>query len=179
MIGESILSLLIVETTEATEYYAIALLGCLTVIVLQMLKYESEPAHADGHALWRSMTAAIAYRVLLQVLSMSLIAFGVSYKLMLKDVLYSQKDSYGYRRLGASDYPTDEAVAWLFCSALFAVLLTLELIMISHSGFTESYNQLFRVYEETLHVWSVNWPMVITSMMKVAIFACTITLALS
>ena len=95
MIGESILSLLIVETVEAKEYYIICLLGCLTVIILQMLKYESEPAHADGHALWRSMTAATVYSGLVQVLSMGLVAFGVSYKLMLKDVLYSEKEGYG------------------------------------------------------------------------------------
>ena len=48
MLGESILSLLIVETTESKDYYMTVSLCILIVIVLQAFKFESEPSHADG-----------------------------------------------------------------------------------------------------------------------------------
>jgi hypothetical protein len=79
--------LLIVGTGEVEEYYANAAVGSLTIIVIQLLKYESEPSHADGHDLWRSMFAAQLFSVLIQLLSMRLTAFGVSYKIMLSKVV--------------------------------------------------------------------------------------------
>jgi len=51
MIGEGILSLLIVETVEARDYYFVTVFGILTIIFIQILKFESEPSHAEGHAL--------------------------------------------------------------------------------------------------------------------------------
>ena len=50
MIGEGILSLLIVETVEDAEYYLITTFGALTVIFIQVLKFESEP-HGGEHAM--------------------------------------------------------------------------------------------------------------------------------
>ena len=51
MIGEGILSLLIVETVEVGDYYVITIFGVLTIIFIQILKFESEPFHAEGHAM--------------------------------------------------------------------------------------------------------------------------------
>ena len=51
MIGEGILSLLIVETVELRDYYIITTFGVLTIIFIQILKFESEPTHAEGHAM--------------------------------------------------------------------------------------------------------------------------------
>ena len=48
MLGEGILSLLIVETIESKEYILIALFGVITMIFIQILKFESEPTHAEG-----------------------------------------------------------------------------------------------------------------------------------
>jgi len=86
MLGEAVLSLLIVDTTESTIYYVVAGVGVLTVILLQAVKFESEPSHAEGHALWRSLNWGVVYAMLVQLLSMGLIAFGVSYKVMLKSI---------------------------------------------------------------------------------------------
>lgn len=47
MLGEAVLSLLIVDTTESTKYYVVAGVGVLTVILLQAVKFESEPSHAE------------------------------------------------------------------------------------------------------------------------------------
>ena len=86
MLGETVLSLLIVDTTESSMYYIVAGMGVLTVILLQAVKFESEPSHAEGHALWRNLNWGVAYAMLVQLLSMGLIAFGVSYKVMLKSI---------------------------------------------------------------------------------------------
>lgn len=48
MIGEGILSLLIVVPAETPDYYIITTFGVLTVIFVQILKFESEPSHAEG-----------------------------------------------------------------------------------------------------------------------------------
>lgn len=50
MIGESVLALLIVDTTESEQYYAVTGLGIFTVTTLQILKYESEPHKPSRHA---------------------------------------------------------------------------------------------------------------------------------
>lgn len=188
MIGESILSLLIVETIESDEYYTIAALGCLTVIVLQMLKFESEPSHADGHALWRSMFAASLFSILIQILSMGLIAFGVSYKIMLsnvfqeelakelKDILQNAYEDEGHRRLAGVPTVTDTAVASLFSGALSIVLLSLEMMLGTHKGVTKSYQLLFHEIE-TFHIFSLNWPLMFISLFKIGIMCFTATLS--
>lgn len=109
MIGESVLSLLIVETVDSRDYYITAYLGALTVIILQILKFESEPSHSDGHALWRSMEAAVCFSVLVQILSMGLIAFGVSYKVMLTTIAtqVSTDSDYGGSACGDTVYDDD------------------------------------------------------------------------
>ena len=177
MIGESILSLLIVETIESSEYYTIAALGCLTVIVLQMLKFESEPSTADGHALWRSTTAATLFSLLIQVLSMGLIAFGVSYKIMLTTVFQDEiAPEIDHRRLAAVPTITDKASAWLFGWSLFIILLSLQFMLGTHKGVTKSYQLLFHEIE-SFDAKSVNWPLMMISVLKLSIFSFTATLS--
>lgn len=181
MIGESVLSLLIVETIESREYYIIAGLGCLTVIVLQMLKFESEPSTADGHALWRSTTAATLFSLLIQLLSMSLISFGVSYKIMLTTVYKAElaaeiAATIDHRRLAGVPTISDESTATLFCISLLIVLLSLELMLATHKGVTKSYQLLFHEIE-TIDMKSLNWPLMMISVFKVCIFTFTATLS--
>ena len=198
MIGESVLSLLIVETVETKDYYIIALVGVLTVILIQTLKFESEPAHPEGHALLQSILSATSFTLLIEMLSMvskdelfmvvfdpqgffhlfdtmvlfhefysktkALIAFGVSFKVMLTIATTEAEteslgpnggcleDDYdnsgrrilgadinceedgGHRLLGAVPAITDRAAATLYCVSLAMVLICLELMMISHHG---------------------------------------------
>ena len=51
MMGEGVLSLLIVETADAAEYYEIVISGLLTMIFIFTLKTESEPMDISKHAL--------------------------------------------------------------------------------------------------------------------------------
>ena len=51
MMGEGVLSVLIVETVDEMEYDMVLLCGMLSMIFLNMLKTESDPADASKHAL--------------------------------------------------------------------------------------------------------------------------------
>ena len=51
MMGEGVLSLLIVETADVAEYYVIVISGLLTMIFIFTLKTESEPMDISKHAL--------------------------------------------------------------------------------------------------------------------------------
>ena len=51
MIGEGVLSLLIVEVIKTKEYYGTVICGLLTMIVIFLLKTQSEPMNGSKHAL--------------------------------------------------------------------------------------------------------------------------------
>ena len=51
MIGEGVLSLLIIETIETPEYFIAVMFGMLTMIFIFVLKVESEPTDSSNHAL--------------------------------------------------------------------------------------------------------------------------------
>lgn len=51
MIGEGVLSLLIVVTVQTREYYVVVFCGLVTIIFLFVLKTESEPSDPSKHAL--------------------------------------------------------------------------------------------------------------------------------
>jgi PAS domain-containing protein len=175
MIGESILSLLIVETTESHEYYTIESLGVVTVIILQLLKFESEPSHADGHALWRNIRNATCFSLLIQVLSMGLIAFGVSYKVFLTSLVTQQAEGNYRRALAAVPTIPDSTTAALFCGSLAVVLVSLELMLTTHQGVRKTYQRLFRQISEHQH--ALNWPLAILSIFKVTLILFQATLS--
>jgi PAS domain S-box-containing protein len=183
MIGEGVLSLLIVETVESREYYTIASLGILTVILIQILKFESEPAHAEGHAMWQNLLNSMCYSYLIQLLSMSLILFGVTYKVFLKAILKdSQKDaeaSYGYpnesRMLAASPKMSDDTAAHLFAYSLSVVVLSLELICLTHAGVKKAFDNL--VHRPDGETAKPHWPVVFIALFKAGIISFTITMS--
>ena len=51
MIGEGVLSLLIVEKTHTNDYFVAIVCGLLTMIFIFVLKTESEPHDLSKHAL--------------------------------------------------------------------------------------------------------------------------------
>ena len=70
MLGESILSLLIVDVPdEDKDYYATFYSAMLTVILLQYLHFRSQPNHADGHALRRDKDAGVGYTIMQAIYS--------------------------------------------------------------------------------------------------------------
>ena len=197
MVGESILSLLIVETTESRNYYIITTFGVLTVILLHILKVESDPSHAEDHALWGNLRNAMSYGYLLQILSMSLIAFGICFKIFLKDVVKEEQkedavDDYGYnekdekrgRMLAPAGSTSDEAAAALFTAALSSVLVSLELMLLTHNGIKKAIRRLYHEQPDTNdheNVQSIrrdklNTPIVIIAIVKFSTILFAITL---
>ncbi|CAJ1964795.1 unnamed protein product [Cylindrotheca closterium] len=142
MIGESVLSLLIVETIESSDYFIIASLGVLNVMCVHTLIFESQPSTSSGHAIFRSFNGQLTFGLLVQVLSMGLIAFGVCFKIMLSTVL-AEASSYG-RRLAGSVSVSNEMTASLFSISLTVVLISLELMLVTHKGMTETFQRLWK-----------------------------------
>ena len=183
MIGEGILSLLIVETAEVKDYYLITTFGVLTVIFIQVLKFESEPHNADNHALWRNPASAACYMYLVELLSMALIVFGVTYKVFLKDVVRESEDDYGSdydygkatRRLGATPVITQEASAAVFSGALGVVILTLEAMMWTHAGIKKSFENL--MHHTSNGKKKPRYAVICIQLFKVAIILFTVTLS--
>jgi hypothetical protein len=177
LIGESVLSLLIVQTIEAEEFYSTALLGGITVIIVQLIIFESEPSHALGHALWRSMFTATLYSILIQVLSIGLIGLGASYKVMLTNVFLDQQEAEsGHRRLEGDPLRiSDTVVDSLYCFSLSSVLLMLELMLGSHKRVTKSYRQLINDIW-SFNVQSMNWHFLAISLFKAFLIIYTMTL---
>lgn len=185
LIGEAVLSLLIVETSVSAGYYVIAIFGVLTVVLLEVLKFETEPSHAEGHALWRSLRSAMLYGLLIQVLSMALIAYGVSYKLFLKAVVKYDKQA-GYedntnnrdRMLAPVPDVADEASAALFSSSLSIVLISLELMLLTHNGVKQAYGHL--LWKRPGHGGNraLNWTMIVITAFKLCVLLFTLTLSL-
>jgi hypothetical protein len=201
MIGESVLSLLIVDTAESKQYYTTAYLGVLTVILLQILKFESEPSHSDGHALWRSMEAAVCFSLLIQILSIGLIAFGVSYKVTLTIIAAEAASGGDYddgcstynddahrllaggescpgegRRLAGVPAITNQASAAVFCSSLSIILISLEFMLLTHAGVKKNYRRLFKRLEH--NDWKhVDFPLLFIGLAKVMIILFTATMS--
>mmetsp|Transcript_17451 Transcript_17451/g.32709 ORF Transcript_17451/g.32709 Transcript_17451/m.32709 type:complete len:501 (+) Transcript_17451:1795-3297(+) len=187
MIGEGILSLLIVETVERKAYYFITTFGVLTVIFIQILKFESAPSHAEFHAVWQSLISAMCYSYLMQLLSMALIVFGVTYKLFLNDVVKeaSVEDAYNAysggskasRMLAASPTISDEVTANVFSISLSGVVLVLELMSLTHCGIKKALKHLVRPKGSQDKTATPHWPIVIIALFKVGIILVTMTLS--
>lgn len=92
---------------------------------------------------------------------------------MLTKVYKDESSAATYRRLASVPVITDEASsASLFCWSLLIVLLSLELMLITHKGVTTTYQLL--VHEiETFHMRSLNWSLLKISLLKVCIFIFT------
>lgn len=148
MLGESVLSLLIVDVTETSAYYKTFFSGIISITLLEFLHFRSQPHEADDHALRRSREAAISFTVLMQVYSAALVVLGTSYKMLLYEYVFEEKSESTYRTLfadlnrflaggDAPDFPLDERrqrIADFFCISMAIVWLCLDLMILTHLG---------------------------------------------
>jgi len=162
LLGESILSLLIVETSISSKYYVTFYAGIVSVVLLQYLHFRSQPHHADEHAMRRNKNAGMLFTTLMQAYSFALVAVGVSFKMLLYEHLYEDKGDYRLRRLlqyfkdaairnlagagggKASQFTTDERkqrVADFFCGSLAIAWICLDLIILTHQGIRNNANR--------------------------------------
>lgn len=146
VLGESILSLLIVEVIEGSHYYVTFYSGILSVVLLQVIHFRSQPAHADDHALRRSKEAGVSFSLLMTVYSAALVLLGVSYKMLLYEFVYEPKG--GGRFLfkiprwlagggGALQYDTEDRrqrIANFFGGSMAIVWFCSDALILVHRG---------------------------------------------
>lgn len=157
MLGESVLSLLIVEVSDGSKYYITFYAGVLSVILLQYMYFRSQPHHADEHALRRDRNAGVLWTMLIIVYSAALIIVGVAYKMLLYE--YTYEDDGGDHRLlhrsglhldvqrvlagsdALSEYGTEDRqqrVANFFCASLAVVWFTSDMMILAHKGLKDN-----------------------------------------
>mmetsp|Transcript_8766 Transcript_8766/g.25212 ORF Transcript_8766/g.25212 Transcript_8766/m.25212 type:complete len:582 (+) Transcript_8766:182-1927(+) len=153
MLGETVLSLLIVDTSESSNYYKAFFSGIISITVLEYLHFRSQPHKADAHAMRRSKEAGIAFSMLMQLYSAALIVLGTTYKMILYEFAY--ESDYSKRRslfggvlarfLAGSDsspkYPTDERqqrIAHLFGGSMALVWLCMDAMILTHRGIKDN-----------------------------------------
>ena len=121
---------------------------------------------------------------------MSLICFGVTYKIFLKGILKDAEKEASYggegsgklkRFLAASPYITDEVAADVFSASLGIVLVSLELMCLTHSGVRKALGHLIRwnnaEEEESVGKRVPHWPVIIIGLFKLGIILFTVTLS--
>ena len=99
LLGEGVLSVLIVETTRTLEYHVTFYAGIVSLILMQYMHFKYQPHSADEHAFRRSVKCGAIFYVFCIIHAFSLIGVGTAYKMMLKE--YSE-NRY---RLGGSSLP--------------------------------------------------------------------------
>lgn len=120
MIGESILSLIVgAPRASDTNFYLIFGLGFLCATSMQFIHYYTNPFHADEHALRLSMFNALKWIYSHHGFSASLVAFGVSLKLLLK---YHDADHL------------KEPYAWLYSTSLGTAYVLNQYMASQHKG---------------------------------------------
>jgi hypothetical protein len=148
MLGESILSLLIIDVPEEdTSYFATFYCSLMTVILLQYLHFRSQPHYADDHALRRDKNAGIFWTLMQFVYSASLIALGGAFTIFVLDFSHDDDDEDESRRLmleerflaggGVSKYAQDDLrqmAAHVFSAALTLVFFSLDFMSVLHVG---------------------------------------------
>lgn len=91
MLGETVLSLLIVDLIESPGYFRTFFCGLLSIIALEWLHFRSQPHHADAHAMRRHKNAGVLFNLLNQVYSIALVILGATYKMFLFEYVYSNQ----------------------------------------------------------------------------------------
>jgi hypothetical protein len=137
MLGESILSLLIVDVTrEGKDFYTVFYCSILTVILLQLLHFQSQPHEANLHASRQSKNRGVLWSLIQNVYSLSLVTLSSAFSFFL---LFS--DDSSRRRLDQRVLATEvdeEAVgdeaANIFSVSLALIFLSLDILSLLHLG---------------------------------------------
>ena len=152
MLGESVLSLLIVDVTDSSGYYKTFFCGIVSITLLEFLHFRSQPHDADDHALRRSREASMVFTTLMQIYSASLVVLGTAYKMLLYEYAYEAKATGAHRLLtspfsrllAATEEPSfalDERrqrTSHLFCISMAIVFLCSDLMIVNHRGLEDN-----------------------------------------
>ena len=158
MLGESVLSLLIIDVVEDRDFYITFFTGVISVVLLQFLHFKSQPHHAKDHAMRKSRPRGLFFGVLMLIYSAALIVVGVCYKMLLTEYSKEEQKEQEYAKNvrllaggddgGDSAYSTEERqlrIATLFGGSLALVFACLDLMSLAHNGVGETMD---RCHEE-------------------------------
>ena len=169
MLGEGVLSLLLVDIVHSADYYITFIAGLISIVLLQYLHYQSQPSDPNLHAYRRSAVSAFLFFWLMQVYSLALIVFGACYKMLLYEFVYQDQNETGYdgtriRGLifnglihrprflaGTSDSSTllsqldteerQQRIAHFFSGSLALIFFCLDAISLAHRGMGEQWKR--------------------------------------
>lgn len=160
MLGESVLSLLIVDIVITVGYFTTFLTGLVSIVLLEYLHYQSQPSDPDKHAYRGSKWSGFTFYWVMQIYSMALIVLGASFKMLLFEQLYEANDSGStetHRNLFGgglavadrllaggessaalrfSALDRQQRIAHFFAASLTVVFLCLDIITLAHRGVT-------------------------------------------
>lgn len=185
MLGESVLSLLIVPT-QSGDYYKAFFCGILSIIILEILHFRSQPKEPDGHAMRRSRQGGIVFVVYGQFYSAALIVLGTSYKMILYEYVYaSAADDYRFlEESGGGDFVMDDRSRWLagsdppiadtadrrqrvahfFCISMALVWFCLDVMLIAHKGIGYNVKRCSEAGSKRQHYFAMSMGLMRTSM---------------
>lgn len=172
LLGESVLSLLIVKFIPSQGYQQVFYCGVVSIALLQYLHFRSQPHHADEHAMRRSRTAGIFFVSVLQIYSIALVVMGTSFKMLLYEQVYEDEavaapDANHTRRAtstilsrlladataapSASTSATEidkknheKNVAMFYCISLAVVWFCLDVMLLLHRGIKKHQDDVSR-----------------------------------
>jgi len=151
MLGESILSILIVDVPhESGEYFATFFCALITVALIHNLHFRSQPHGADGHAMRRNKDAGIAFTWIQFVYSLALVALGAAFTIFLLffstdtgrrlelEPPTSQRFLAGGSESKYDQYELRERGAHLFSISLAIIFFSLDVTSLLHIGLEDS-----------------------------------------
>lgn len=137
MLGDSILSILVVVVTkEGGDFFSVFYSSLLSVILLQLLYFQSQPHAADSHAVRRGKNSGILWNMLQHVYSLALVMLGGAFTFIL---LLSDEGRGRIRFLeGVNSTKSDaEVAACLFGGTLAVVFFSVDAMTVLHLGMEE------------------------------------------
>jgi hypothetical protein len=152
MLGESVLSLLIVDVVDSQDYYGVFFAGVMSIIFLQYVHFRSQPHDPDEHAMRRNRNSAMLVNFSSQIYSIALVVLGAAYKMFLYEVVHASHSSSSGGRFrllgdvmsrwltstdGGSSLPTavrQQNIAHLFSGSMAIVWLCLDVMILAHKG---------------------------------------------
>jgi hypothetical protein len=171
MLGETVLSLLVVEHSHDGDYYTTFYYGLLAIVLLEYLHFRSQPNDPKQHAARRGLETGLPFTLMTLLYSAALIILGASYKMFLYEYQYeddANESSNGYpevdsrrnlmgmlrsRFLAGGDsealrFDRDDRhqrIAYFYCSSMAAIWFFLDAISLVNRGL----ENIIEVYYET------------------------------
>jgi hypothetical protein len=162
MLGETVLSLLIVDLSEGFDYYKTFYSGVISIVLLEYLHFRSQPHDPNEHAWRRDKNSGFVFLVLMHIYSASLIVLGASYKMLLYEYVYAE-DGNNRRMLlpaltrllaggesAALRFETDDRrqrIANFFCGSMALVFFCMDAMATAHRGISANIHRC--VFEAT------------------------------